>query len=91
MSKSAAGIVNSNSSVPCFRSSAQMPIVMVGMYTSMMNGNQKLSWSRLARLLPKKSGTQKAAIVLEKYEQTDEHVTRRTGEVTDEVTPENGH
>ena len=31
MSKSLAGIVSSNSSVPCLRSSAQMPIVIVGM------------------------------------------------------------
>ncbi len=63
-SRSSAGIVSSNSSVPCRRSSAHTAIVMAGMKTSMMKGKTQLSWSRLARLLLKKSLGQKAATVL---------------------------
>ncbi len=36
MSKSPAGMVSSNSSVPWRRSSAQMPMVIAGMKTSMI-------------------------------------------------------
>ena len=60
-SKSPAGIVNSSSSVPWRRSSAQTLIVIAGMKTSRMNGSDLLSWSRLARLELKNSLGQKAA------------------------------
>jgi hypothetical protein len=38
-----------------------MVIVIEGINTSRMNGSHRLSWSRLARLLLKKSGGQNAA------------------------------
>ena len=63
-SKSLAGDVSNNSSVPCLRSSAQMLMVIAGMNTSMIKGSQRLSWSRLARLLEKNSGGQNVANAL---------------------------
>src|SRR3972149_9774518 len=69
MSKSPAGIVSNSSSVPWRRSSAQMPIVIDGIKTSMIIEKPKrnpkiwitqLSWSKFARLLLKKSGGQNA-------------------------------
>ena len=64
-----------------------MLIVIAGMNTSRMNGSHLLSWSRLARLLLKKSGGQNAASALEHHEHADEHVSGRIGKVADEVAP----
>ena len=61
-----AGSVRISSSVPCRRSSAQLFMVMAGAKTSMINGKNGVSWSRLARLLTKKALLQNAAIVLKK-------------------------
>jgi hypothetical protein len=41
-----------------------MLIVIAGMNTSIMNGSQRLSWSRFARLFEKNSGGQNAASAL---------------------------
>ena len=68
MSKSPAGTVSSNSSVPWRRSSDQIPMVIAGTKTSMIVKKFKkgllFSWSRLARLALKNSLGQKAAIEL---------------------------
>ena len=88
-SKSLAGIVSSSSSVPWRRSSAQMLIVIAGMNTSMMNGSQRLSWSRFARLLREELRRPERGQRAEHHEHADEHVSRGAGEVADEVAFEN--
>ena len=61
MSKSAAGSVSNNSSVPWRRSSDQMLIVIAGMKTSMIPGRYRFSCPRLARFAVKNSCGQNAA------------------------------
>jgi len=61
MSKSAAGSVRSNSSVPCRRSSDQIPIVIAGMKISMMYGKNLFSCPRFAKFALKNSCGQNAA------------------------------
>ena len=59
-SRSWAGSVRSSSSVPCRRSSAHELMVIAGMKNSSRYGMYRLSWSRFARLLVKKTSCQNA-------------------------------
>ena len=90
MSKSPAGSVSSNSSVPWRRSSDQMLIVIAGMKTSRIAGQVQVQLIEIGQVRREELVRPERGKRRQQHEQTEEHVAGRIAEVPDEVPLQHG-